>query len=46
MLEVFGGEGGDERRVLEDLLPVDDLGFHSGVLVVFGDPMGDAFAKG
>jgi len=46
LVEVFGGEGRCEGGILQALLVVDEFGFHGGVLVVLGDPVGDALGEG
>ena len=44
-VEVGVAEGGHQRGVLEALLFIDELGFHGGVGVVLGDPVGDALGE-
>ena len=45
-VEVGVAECGEEGRVLQALVAGDKLGLHGGVLVVFGDPVSDAFREG
>jgi len=46
LVEVSGGEGCCEGGILQALVVVDELGFHGGVLVVLGYPVGDALGEG
>jgi len=45
-VEVGMAESGEEGRVLQALVAGDELCFHGGVLVVFGEPVSDALREG
>jgi len=44
-VEVGIAQSSAERGTLQALIADDKLGFHGGVLVVLGDPVGYAFGK-